>query len=326
MDTYSMILKIKKNWKIILVIISVSLFLHITYMSTTVFPRLGERQMLHQEIVSGLAPAPYQYRVLVPYTLEALIKPLSLLMPYRTAFKIIYVVYNFLSIFSFLFVLYLFLRQFFTKALSLIGVLFVSSTMSIVLKNHYFQPWSFIESFFFSLSLLLIYKRKYTILTVIIILASLNRATGIFIPLMYLLTSDIVIRINSKLKINYKPLITFGLYVLCWFLIFFGLRYFLPYAETTQSIHGTWLENINSENISKTFTNVFLFFSIFWIFSILGLKNAPKFIKKVSIIFPLYLIPITIFGVWYEVRLLMPLYAILAALALSYFKDNNQDF
>lgn len=70
--------------------------------------------------------------------------------------------------------------------------------------------------------------------------------------------------------------------------------------------------------------NLTMLFGVCWLFAVLGWSRAPSFIRRAAIIIPFYLATIAVFGIWWEVRLVMPLYPILFALALSYLYDARE--
>jgi hypothetical protein len=61
-----------------------------------------------------------------------------------------------------------------------------------------------------------------------------------------------------------------------------------------------------------------LFLGGFWLFAVLGFRFAPRLVRQAALIVPLYLVVIAIWGVWNEVRLLMPLYPVLIPLGMSF--------
>jgi hypothetical protein len=62
-----------------------------------------------------------------------------------------------------------------------------------------------------------------------------------------------------------------------------------------------------------------------WLLAILGFGRAPRFVKRTTALLAVYLPAYLIFGYWYEVRLLMPLYPVLLPLALSGLYQPHDD-
>ena len=302
----------------LILILSGSAVLAYGYFNRIDAPNFEERLKLHNQIIAGTASSPYRYRLLVPYLVEGLNKVLSLFLPIKDAFLQSYKVYDLLAIFFLLAMLYYWLKTWFTNEQALVGVLFVAATMPIALQNHFFQPWSFLEAGIFSAALLAIHKKRYWILTFLVICASLNRETGVFIPFIFFLTIDIKIIFNTKSKVAWKPILLFGGLLLTWAVVFLGLRYFRGNISPIANIAELFARNTTRANLSVTLENGSLFLGGLWVFACLGYQYAPPLLKKVALIIPFYLFTILLWGVWYEVRLLMPMYPIIVPLGLSF--------
>lgn len=71
--------------------------------------------------------------------------------------------------------------------------------------------------------------------------------------------------------------------------------------------------------------NITLLLGVFWIFALFGVLRAPAFVRRSALVIPAYLATVAIWGIWWEVRLLMPLYPLLLPLALSYLFEPRHD-
>jgi hypothetical protein len=266
----------KIEWKAFLLIISVSAVIAYSYYERVDSPNYELREDLHKQIIQGTAPSPHRYRVLVPFTCNIFINILSLIFPKKLSFLFTYGVYDLFSICFTLIMLFLWLRKIgFTKEQSLIGVLFVGGTVPIALRDHWYQPWSLLEPGFFSLALILavFYRDKIWLHFLLTALATLNRETAIFIPLLFLLTLDFK---NSSIKQFLSLLFMF----LIWAGIFFALRYFRGNAPHVETIIGLFSHNTQKVALIHTMINWVLFLGSFWIFVFLGYKRATKFILE----------------------------------------------
>lgn len=277
-------------------------------------PNLAARLQLHNQILGAAAPSPYRYRILVPFTCEFIKDVLSFFsFDIGKAFLFAYALYDFFSIFFLLVSLFVWLRIWFSSDQALIGSLFTASVIPIALRDHVFQPWSLLEVVFLQAAFICIFKRSYFLLAFIIILASLNRETALFIPLAYLLTN-----FQDKKSDRLKLILNFGAYFILWFAVFFGLRLLLGNAPHVETIEALMRRNTTTHNLLLALIHWSLFLGVFWILAILGFQYAPSFIKRLAGIIPLYLLVVLLWGVWYEVRLLMPMYSIFIPLGLSY--------
>jgi hypothetical protein len=314
----------RNHWISTAILVIISAVLTYNYFFLVEEPNLRQREKLHNQILSSTAVAPYRYRVLAPLISEGIVRVASLVIPHNWAFYLAYGVIDFVSIFLFLMTLYLYLREWFTWELTMLGVLATSAMLPMALRDHYFQPWSLLEVCLFTASLLAIRKDRKWILLGLVILAALNRETAVFIPLAFLLANtNLPAFFRNRAHADKKALLWFGAYLLTWLVIFAGLRWVQSAAPSLRTLGELLAKNTQPVNLARTLVNWALILGPFWLFAALGWRKAPDFLKQVSWITPLYLATIAVWGVWYEVRLLLPLYPILIPLGLSYLAGNN---
>jgi hypothetical protein len=303
----------------IAILISVAVALSYSYFYQVDRPHLDGRLKLHNQILEGTAESPYRYRVLAPFSADILTNTLSPFLVQSKAFLISYALIDIVSISALLLALFLFLKIWFPIEYSLIGALFAASTMVIAFRDHYFQPWSLLEAAIFSFALLFIFNKKYLILGLTILIATLNRETALFIPFIFLFTNfDFLNSSKGKPRIRKETILLFIAFFSIWAVTYTGIRLLIGSTGHMYTVKELWIRNTYLSNLIRSFLTNGLFLGFFWIFAGLGFKAAPKFIKQATLIIPFYLTPIIIFGNWYEVRLLMPLYPILIPLGLSY--------
>jgi len=309
----------RSGWTIFAIVLSVSAVLAYIYFRQVGRPYLAERLELHDQILRGTAESPYRYRVLVPFVGEALTRALGAVLPGDRAFLLAYALYDLAAIFFLLGVLYRYLRAWFSNEQALVGVLFAAATMPMALRDHYFQPWSILEAGLFAAGLLCVRDKRYRLLALVVALASLNRETAVFIPLAFLCAfvgakgED-----GANRPSGAKAALLFGGYVAIWAAIFFGLRAFLGDAPRVVTVEELLARNTNAAAIFRSVMRVALIFGAFWIFAVAGFRRAPGFVQRTALLAPPYLAVIALWGVWHEVRLLMPLYAIVIPLGLSF--------
>jgi hypothetical protein len=308
----------KKELSALILILSVSAVIANGYFNRVDRLNFGLRLELHNQIIAGTAPSPYRYRILVPFVGEALTRALSTVLPAKISFLLAYAIYDLLAVFFLLAILFYWLSTWFNEEQALIGVLFVAGTMPIALQNHYFQPWSLFEAGLFTAALFAIQRKRYWLLASLVALASLNRETAVFIPLAFLLTIDTKSLLSAKSKNDWKPIVLFGGLLIIWAVVFWGLRYFLGSTPHVETIRGLLARNTTKGKLFQTLVNGGLFLGGFWAFAFLGFRYAPPFIRRVALIIPIYLITVLVWGMWHEVRLLMPLYPVLVPLGLSF--------
>lgn len=307
-----------ENRSIIFIILTLSLTLSYLYYNEVILSEFSRSVELHSQIVNNEAYSPYQYRILVPNLLNLFIVPISSMVSYNFAFKVISIIYFFSCVTIYLIIFYSFLSKFFDNFQSLFGIMIIGITIPLALRDHYYQPWTILEALLILISMILIEKEKYISLILILILATLNRETAIFIPLLYFFNKVFYFSISNKVfKIEYKSISKFLGLIIVWIIIFFGLRMLLPTHTDNITLASVWEFNTSKYGLFKAFINISLFLGFLWIYLISGFKLAPDLIKKSSLIIPIYLIAFLLFGMWYEVRLLIILYPIFIPIILS---------
>ena len=312
---------------VLAIIVSIAAALTYNYFWFIELPGINARMLLHQSILDGTAEPPYNYRLLVPLLTESSANIISFVsgIPFKISFALSYIIYNIFSLSLFLFTLYVYLKEWHSKSLSIIGTLFCAALLPISLRDHYFQPWSLIEAWFFVMTMYATYKARFSWVVIITGLAVLNRTTGIFIPLIYLLGSvDFKALINHPQNSNIKSIAyKFTLLVSISLVLILIVR---NIQEGGAHIHSlTWIfeHNITRFNLAMALINLSLFSGAWWVFSIFGFKHADRYTKQLLVFVPLYLVPIIIFGLWKEVRMLLPIYPIIISLGLFYISKEG---
>jgi hypothetical protein len=275
-----------------------------------------------QNAFSGIAGSPYRYRVLVPTLLEFGTRAFGFLGPRQRAFQAASLVYECLGMTLQLGAMYALLRQFFTPILSLIGVTFTAGMTVLTLAYFTYQPWSILEVAFFALGFLLAYRGQWVWLTLVVVLASLNRETGVFLPVAVFLASlrDVqplgVAAVRRVLR-RRDTYLAFGL-VLLSTAIFAGLRLVRGSAEPVDALPDVIRRNLERNNLIAAALGIPLLLGVGWIYAVLGLRSAPDFPRRIARVVPWYLAAFAIWGWWREVRILTSLYPVLVPLVLVY--------
>jgi len=245
-----------------------------------------------QNVIAGAAGSPYRYRVLVPFVLEALTRVFSLAAPREVAFLAASLVYD-------------------------VGLTFIGGVSVLTLAYFTYQPWSILEVALFALGFLLAYRGQWAGVGVVVVLASLNRETGVFLPLALLLAS-----LGSLWPLRIRTLsrgmrIAFGLVMLST-AIFAGLRLVRGSAPAVDPLGLVVARNLERNNLIAAGGAVVLFLGVGWFFAWRGLSSAPSYLRRLARVVPFYLAAFLIWGWWREVRILTSLYPILLPLVLAY--------
>jgi hypothetical protein len=271
----------------------------------------------HRAVVQGVEFQPTVYRVLVPYSLDPVIRFFAQFMAYEDAFGRVYAVFYLLALAALLCVHYEYFRRHFTDEQALVGALVIAATLSMGLRSYDYAPYSQLEPTLFALALLLMDVQRHAALAVLIAIATLNRETAIFIVLLFCVVVPLT---RARLTVAAG-------YLAIWAATFFGIRFAVGAGRPRYwTIDSIWLGNTHDLNqIVISFTNIALIYGAFWLFAILGCRRAPAFVRRSALIVPLYLATVAVWGIWTEVRLLQPLYPILIPLGLSYLFAPRSD-
>jgi len=280
-----------------------------------------------QNVVGGTAGSPYRYRVLVPFVLEGLSHVFSFLGAPQTAYLGASLVYDCLALLFQFLMLYALFRQFFSPLQSLLGVSFVSGVTVLTLAYFTYQPWSILEVALFALGFLLAYRGQWVWVGVTVVLASLNRETGVFLPLALFLASLQDLRPLGMTTLRRaahrrETYLSFALVVMSA-VIFGGLRLVRGSADPVDELGNVIVRNIQRNNVIAAASAIPLVLGFGWMYAALGFRRAPTFLRGVARVLPFYLIAFAIWGWWREVRILTSLYPVLVPLVLVYCCDSS---
>jgi hypothetical protein len=308
----------KRTFLTVALLLSVALALALTHYTVIDRPFLDARFQLHNQIIDGTAISPYRYRVLIPFAAEGLIGLLKTLgLPAWRAFSLGYGLVEGGLITVLLASMFLYLRQWFGWGLSVGGVLAVAVVFPLTLLDQYLQPWTYLETALLALTLASARSRHKELLgAVCVLLASLNRETGIFAALGYLLVTFDFERFFSglrvrRLDVDWRSLLTGAGLGLIWLVVFLGLRAWRGSAAQILTMSELWAANTQPAALLKAGLNWLAFTGFLWMFALPGLRAAPVFFRRLAWLLPFYLLTVLAWGLWSEVRLLLPLYVIL---------------
>ncbi|MCC6905981.1 MAG: hypothetical protein IT326_09075 [Anaerolineae bacterium] len=287
-------------------------------------PNFDSRLELHRSIIDGTAFSPFRYRVLVPFSAELLIQLLRSITGEREAFRFAYLFIEGGAIAFSLLMLYLLIRQWFTREAALAGALLTAALIPAALRDHAYQPWSFLEFGLLALALALLVRKRYALFVLVTALMTLNRETGLLAPLAFTVTMFPPGLILRRRVPRLRPAVWWlsGAW-LAWLVIFTGLRLIRGAAPLIDSIETILAANLDPANTSRLLINNLLVFGLAWIFALAGLRRAPGFLRRVAWIALPYAGLVLVFNRWWEVRLWMTLYPLVIPLALSALSETS---
>jgi hypothetical protein len=317
------------RWSIAL-ILSISAILAFDYFTRVEYPRLEPRLAMHTRIVTGVEVAPYRYRVLVPYGVDWLMRGLTIVLPHDRAFRlraeqpgstraftIAYVLYDLVAIALSLVCLHSLLLGWFSRETALIGSLLAAITMELTFRNHFYQPWSLAEMFFNTAAVLLMVRRRYGWLSVVVLFASLNRETGVFIPIMFFLAYARWQQRFPFLRVSRTCLFWTTWYSCISVAVLLTLRLALGSSPMILTLRQTLEKNTEPGYLVYAIFIAILFFGVFWLLIVRGFSSAPRLIRKASGVLIFYFAVVLLWGGWAEIRYFTSYYALFIPLGLS---------
>jgi len=269
----------------------------------------------HSAVISGIAFAPTQYRILMPFIAEFIHQIVDISIP--TVYYLLRVITTFLALCFF----HSYLKRWFNTPGALIGTLYL--TASLPLSYMYWPyPSDMVNLIIFILGFIVIRDNKDNYLYPLLILGSLNHEIVVFLILVYFFCHLRQMQVGKLMLRVLSYLATFGVIML-------GLRLkygILPnFMDNKIHIVGypMWQFNINLySNLFKSFSLthpalfIFLIFGFFWVLAFLNMNKKPKFLVKSAWFIPFYLIINFCGASFAEMRIFLPLFLLLIPLGL----------
>jgi hypothetical protein len=258
---------------------------------------------IHQSITNLTALDPFRYRVLVPFTMELLIR-LGIFLP--LAYWLFYFLANSLSL---LFIFSWFLEHVSPRS-ALFGALLATLSMIWAYSDGTVHPWSNLEVAFVAFTLWSAWRGNQLFVSILVmVLAILNRETALALPLFYFILSK---ERRWSLLIGEFLALT---------LIYISLRYFMGSTPRLVTIGQVFKYNTSLTGFFYAVTGLIGFLGGFWIYVLKWPKSSLG--RELLTISAIYLIPISIFGLWREIRMLTPLIPVLFIPIIKRFDEPN---
>lgn len=260
----------------------------------------------HESMISFKSGAPNAYRILPAFMAEGTHRLLGISAPFA------YGVNGCIFIFLAMCVFHVFLKKWFSTEVTLVGTLFVFAALPIT-YGQIAQPSDQPSLFFWALALLLMREKKDAWLIPVLLIATLNRETTLFLVLAYFF-----VRWDEYPKgklIGYS-----AAYGLCWLAVYEGLRLWIGprdyYTDYWQYGH-----NLSQWYFSIAFPA--LLFGVFWVLALMDWSKKPKLLTRSALIIPPFVLIHFFIANLMEARLFDVLFLIMVPLALfTLFKES----
>jgi hypothetical protein len=259
----------------------------------------------HVRIIAGNFVSPDQYRILT-YELAQLFVDVGV--PIHSAHEIWRVIFTSAS----LFVFYRFARGWFSPMVSLLGMFMLAAAIPLTYVYYMMQVSDPMNMLVFFLAFWAMREERDLWLIPLVGVGMFNRESPVMIPVFYA-----ALRWGREWR-SWLPLCA-GTAVLAA-AVYFGLRLFYgpkpPCCSTDPIAHvitnfTDWRAYVDALGV----LNIALWGG--WI----GWKRRPEFLRRLSLIVPVFLIPYLMYGTVRESRYYLPILAIAIPMVLFYLRD-----
>ncbi|MFH1564099.1 MAG: hypothetical protein ABIF11_11905 [Nitrospirota bacterium] len=279
----------------------------------------------HSAVIDGIAFAPTQYRILMPFCAEFIHQILKISIP--DAYYLLRVMTTFLALLLF----HVYLKRWFDTPKAIIGTLYLVASLPL---SYMFWPYSadMFNLIIWTLGFIVIRDNKGNWLYPLLIIGVFNYEGIVFLTLVYFFYHFREMPFKKLILRTVSYLLVFGL-------IMFALRLrygVLPnFMDNKVHLIGYPMYQFNLTMYSNLFKYlswttpglfIFLLFGFFWILAFVDMNKKPKFLTKGIWIIPFYLIFHLFFASFAETRVFLPLFLLLIPSGLfSLFKEKDRD-
>lgn len=284
------------------------------YTSAVESHHLALRMSVHRELLDASIESPFRYRVLAPLLTELMVRAFEPVAGRPQAFQLAYTIWNFAGVFALLWATRLLAGLWLGPGRALLGAVFLALPLWVSFRIQPYAPWSAPEAALFVLGLLALAGQRGSWLLALVVVATLNRETALFLPLAALATAcpwpPVPAReVLTRLRV---PLAALAL----WGLTYGILRLVIGPAPRVLGLAETLAQNVKPGNVETALRQLALFLGPAWLLFPLGIRRAPPFLRRACLVILPALVLYAVFGRWREVRILLPLAPLVAVVAL----------
>lgn len=302
--------KVMKRSTLFIIVILFSLGIYAAWLNWIVTPSgcTGVCAFLFRGIVDGTADSPYRYRILTTFFMDAIGNHPRSDGEIAITYAVAHLILMPLVITSY----YLALRRWLAPLSAIAGVILYVALLPAMYRIYSIGVYTPVELGLLSLALW--WRRPDWRYAALVVLASLNRETGVLLVLTF---AAIHLPRWRERRIQVWTLIFAALWAAC----FVGLRLWRGPAPDLVTIAEIWEGNTNSWQVPDAITNHFFFLPLYFAVPIAWRKLPPE-VKRLFIGVALPYLGLTaVFGSWNEIRLIMP---IMPFLTVAFFTTLEQ--
>lgn len=270
-----------------------------------------------QDIAAGNAVEPYRTRLLVPWIVVGLnnLDDATLdLFGIAQFQRLVYLI----SFTLLMLVIRMMLTSLgFGKGAGMAGALLTAALLSIALRDHVYQAWSWLEGVTFALAVVMSLRiPSPTLFSLLVGVASLNRETAVFLPLIPLAIA--FSRWNTPQRRQLVIVAASGFVVALALRL--GLMFVWPGTTSERTIDIATIREWNQELPRLTIENLSVFLGGLVVAAVVALllRTPPRESLWIAALTapPLVLVWLY-YSLWWEVRVLLPVFILLLPISLS---------
>lgn len=284
-----------------------SFFLTYLHHHTITLPSVDEKIEQHQQYMKNQAPNPYHHRILLHGLVEIWLRMSSVALDAKTAFIVsqagIVLITTCLSLYLF----YFYLRNWFSEALSLLGMSWLAAIQPFTYMNYHYQPTSYAAMMFCIIGFQWMYQQRRGEFAVLLLVSALNRIdTAIFLFAFYFF-----IHWDKTNRTFWLSLIGYAIEIVS---IHAACLFFMGSNPMVRSFAFYPKYNLTTEGSAL----VALIYGPLWIWPFLNRRLAPPFLRRALwFVIPFVAIHFCVAKI-NEVRYFIPLAPVLTPLSLGY--------
>jgi hypothetical protein len=221
-------------------------------------------------------------RIFIPFVIATINKVTGLSWGYSFSIsRLIFMGLAYLSLFWYL-------RRDFSIVYALLGTLFMAATIPIIYNNPYEIPTEFPEIIFFTLGLYLIFEKRYVLLFTVIAIATLNRETSCFLPL-------ILLFVRWSWPLRLRTIVVIAAAGFSWLIPLASVRWWLRGFDWQLYSHSIshnlpgllrFFENFNPFN---NYLFYLYLFGVLWFLPFIYWKSQPQDMQRTLLTIPIML-------------------------------------
>ena len=234
-----------------------------------------------------------------------------------------YILQRWLFIFLAFVFFHVYLRKWFSPVASFAGVLFLAAVLPLANLND-LQESAPLLLLTFLAGLAAIRDDNAPALIAIFVIGGLNNETMLALPLVYLLYNYKSSRISDLLTLFRNTAVSsLPLIIIVGIIRFINQDHpaLVDLWQLPDNLNGILrqLYNLDLLHLHRAdFLYLCFIFGVFWIYAFIGYRELPLFLKRTSLVVPLFILVHVVAGYITEVRLMLPLSGIIIPMALCF--------